>query len=105
VVRDIWSGTQADKKLREIELEHSRVIGDSLAATLTRLWPKAEAGELDTRAFLIAHLGEATLRLAVSVKRAQGDALVAAYKDMAAREFTDIAARARSSTRAKGRRR
>ncbi len=94
VIRDIWSGTQADKQLRVIELAHSREVGELLAAALTRLWPRAEAAEIGTRAFLIAHLGEATLRLAVSVKRREGDALVKAYQDMAAREFTDIAEKA-----------
>lgn len=94
VMRDIWSGTQADKALREIELDHSRVIGGLLAATLSRIWPKLDRKDLEAGAFLLMHLGEATMRLAVSVKRREGDALVAAYQAMAAREFVAIAARA-----------
>jgi hypothetical protein len=33
------------------------------------------------------HLGEATMRLAISVDRAEGDALVETYKPMALRAF------------------
>ena len=34
------------------------------------------------------NLGEATMRLAISVERQEGDALVAAYKQMALRELS-----------------
>lgn len=94
VMRDIWSGVQADKALREIELAHSRAIGDMMAKTLRRLFPGADRDDVAARSFLIMHLGEATMRLAVSVKRKEGDRLVAAYKAMAAREFSDIAKQA-----------
>ena len=42
VMRDIWSGTQADKALREIDLADSRVNGAVLADTLARLRPSEE---------------------------------------------------------------
>ena len=80
VMRDIWSGTQADKALREIELADSRANGAILAEALARLRPAADRAALATSAFLIMQLGEATMRLAISVERAEGDALVAAYK-------------------------
>ncbi len=95
VMRDIWSGAQADKQLREIELDHSRAIGELMAGTLLRLFPRADKADVETRAFLLMHLGEATMRLAVSVKRRQGDALVEAFKNLAARELADIATGAR----------
>lgn len=94
VIRDIWSGAQADGRLRDMELEHSRVIGKMMSKKLLRLFPKAEKEEVEARALLVMHLGEATMRLAVSVKRKEGDRLVAAYKAMAIREFSDIAKRA-----------
>ena len=83
VMRDIWSGTQADKALRDIELADSRANGALLAETLIRLRPRANPATLAASAFLVMHLGEATMRLAISVKRAEGDAVVAAYKRMA----------------------
>ena len=87
VMRDIWSGTQADKALREIELADSQANGAILAEALARLRPAADRAALATSAFLIMQLGEATMRLAISVKRAEGDALVAAYKRLVDREL------------------
>ena len=87
VMRDIWSGTQADKALREIELADSRANGAILAGALARLRPGIDRAVLAASAFLIMQLGEATMRLAISVKRAEGDALVAAYKRLVDREL------------------
>jgi AcrR family transcriptional regulator len=87
VMRDIWSGAQADKALRDIEVADSRANGAVLAKVLARLQPAADRAELATTAFLAMHLGEATMRLAVSVERAEGDALVAAFKRMVLREL------------------
>ena len=87
VMRDIWSGTQADKALREIELADSQANGAILAEALARLRPAADRAALATSAFLIMQLGEATMRLAISVERAEGDALVAAYKRLVDREL------------------
>jgi hypothetical protein len=42
---------------------------------------------MSVTAFLIWQLGEATMRLAVSVDRTEGDRLVAAYTRMALREL------------------
>ena len=86
-MRDIWSGTQADKALRDIDLADSRANGAALAEVLRRLRPAADLAELATSAFLLIHLGEATMRLAISVERAEGDALVAAFKQMMLREL------------------
>jgi AcrR family transcriptional regulator len=88
VMRDIWSGTQADKALRDIDLDDSRQTGAMLATVLERLSPDADRAAIATRAFLIMNLGEATMRLAISVERKEGDALVAAFKQMALRELS-----------------
>jgi len=88
VMRDIWSGTQADKALRDIHLDDSRQTGRLLAAALERVLPAADRAAIATRALLIMNLGEATMRLAISVERQEGDALVAAYKQMALRELS-----------------
>jgi len=87
VIRDVRSATEADKALRDIELADSRANGAVLAAALGRVRPGSDPDELATSAFLIMHLGEATMRLAISLARPEGDALVAAYKRMALAEL------------------
>lgn len=87
VMRDIWSGTQADATLREIELADSRANGAVLADAMARTRPRADRAALENLAFLVMQLGEATMRLAVSVDRRQGDSMVAAYKRMVLREI------------------
>ncbi|MBE1204810.1 TetR/AcrR family transcriptional regulator [Aminobacter carboxidus] len=87
VMRDIWSGTQADKALRDIDLRDSRANGALLAEAWQRVAPASDAAEIKRKAFLIMSLGEATMRLAISVDRGEGDALVADYKAMALREI------------------
>lgn len=87
VMRDIWSGIQADKALQEIERQDSQANGALLADAMARVWPRADRAALENTAFLVMQLGEATMRLAVSVDRRQGDALVAGYKRMVLREI------------------
>jgi AcrR family transcriptional regulator len=87
VMRDIWSGTQADKGLRDIDLADSRANGAVLTDALARLRPETDRAELAVSAFLIMQLGEATMRLAISVGRSEGDALVDAYKQMVLRDI------------------
>lgn len=90
VIRDIWSAVQADGALRIMEVEESRRNGALLAARLKTLRPQANAARIDATALLVMHLGEATMRLAVSVERAEGDVLVEAYKRMAIRELAAL---------------
>jgi AcrR family transcriptional regulator len=87
VIRDVWFGTQADKALRALEMADSRANAEFLVAVLKRLRPDADAVELETTAFLVWQLGEAAVRLAISVDREEGDRLVEAYKRMALREL------------------
>lgn len=87
VMRDVWSGMQADKALREVELAESRLNGALLADAMARVRPDADPKHLERSAFLVMSLGESTMRLAVSVERSEGDALVEAYKRMALREI------------------
>ena len=89
VMRDIWSGTQADKALRDISLADSRINGAVLAAARARVDPKADRDELEASSFLIMQLGEATMRLAISVERQEGDALVEHFKRMVLREMME----------------
>jgi AcrR family transcriptional regulator len=82
VMRDIWSGMQADKQLMALELAESRACGALLGAAMQRVRQDADAKRIASSAFLIWQLGEATMRLAISLDRGEGDALVAAFKRM-----------------------
>lgn len=90
VMRDIWSGIQADPGLRDIDREDSRLNGAVLAGVMARLCPDADRADIDTSAFLVMQLGEATMRLAISVDRPEGDRLVETYKRMALREIAPL---------------
>jgi len=87
VMRDIWSATQADKRLQDIELSASRACGKLLADILVPLRPGADPAEIATSAFLVWQLGEATMRLAISLGAQEGEAVVSAYKRMALGEL------------------
>jgi AcrR family transcriptional regulator len=87
VIRDIWSGTQADKALRALELEDSRASARLLTQALLRVEPQRDAGATEKLAFLVWQLGEAAVRLAVSVEQAEGEAMLETYKRMALREL------------------
>jgi AcrR family transcriptional regulator len=90
VIRDIWSAVQADGALRAMEVEESRRNGALLAERLKALRPLADPARIEATALLVMHLGEAAMRLAISVERSEGDALVGAYKRMAIRELTAL---------------
>ncbi|MHC8354459.1 TetR/AcrR family transcriptional regulator [Pseudomonas sp. LB3P81] len=91
-MRDIWSGMQADKQLMALELQESRIAGGLLADVMLRVYPGSDAGQVQASAFLIWHLGEATMRLAISCEPEEGRGLVEAFKRMSLREITGLAA-------------
>ena len=88
VMRDIWSGMQADKQLAAVELAESRAMGAVLAQAMMRVHPAASPEKVTATAFLIWQLGEATMRLAIALDRAEGDAVVDAYKRMTVHELS-----------------
>jgi AcrR family transcriptional regulator len=87
VMRDIWSGMQADKQLMALQLAESRVCGALLSAAMQRVHPAIDPARLDVAAFLIWELGEATIRLAISVEPDEGRALVDKFKRMTVQEI------------------
>jgi Tetracyclin repressor-like, C-terminal domain len=89
VMRDIWSGTQADKALRDIDLADSRINGAVLAEVRSRIEPKADRAKLEASSFLIMQLGEAAMRLAISVEREEGNILVEHFKRMVLRDMLE----------------
>lgn len=82
VMRDIWSGTQSDNALREIDLADCRANAAMLEDTIMRLRPGADRAAVADTAFLIINLGEAAMRLAISLERDEGDRIVAAFNRM-----------------------
>ncbi len=88
VMRDIWSGTQADKALQELSAAEGDVLAAMLLAVLLRLRPDADGAALATKTRLMMELTEATMRLAISVDRAEGDAFVALFRRIFVRELT-----------------
>jgi hypothetical protein len=86
-MRDIWSGMQADKQLLELELQESRIAGGLLAEAMLRVYPDSDARQVQASAFLIWHLGEATMRLAISCAPEEGQGLVEAFKRMSLLEI------------------
>lgn len=89
VMRDIWSGMQADKQLVALQLAESRVQGALLAQAMRKAHPRIAAKTIDRVAFLVWELGEATVRLAISVDPEEGRALVETYKRMSLREIAE----------------
>ncbi|MGE8149892.1 TetR family transcriptional regulator [Pseudomonas vancouverensis] len=87
VMRDIWSGMQADKQLLQLELEESRVAGKLLAETILRVDPDRDEKQVNESAFLIWQLGESTMRLAITCGPEEGRGLVEAFKRVSLREI------------------
>lgn len=86
-MRDIWSGMQADKQLMDLELQESRIASVFLSDAMLRVYPDSDARQVRESAFLIWHLGEATMRLAISCAPEEGRGLVEAFKRMSLREI------------------
>lgn len=87
VIRDIWSGAQADRGLQDLDFEDNRLNAAVLAEVLIRLHPNADPARLHSTAFLVMHLSGSTMRAAVALPGTDGDALVEAFKSMAIREL------------------
>lgn len=90
VVREVWSGLQADPALREIERQASAACGELLARALARVQPSGL--DRSAIAFLVWHLGEAAVRLALDHPPDEAERLLAAYRQMVdAAVFSDAA--------------
>ncbi|UUX48726.1 TetR family transcriptional regulator [Nisaea acidiphila] len=91
VIRDICSGTEADKTLRDMEIAKSRESGAVLSEALCRVAPGCEPERVAVNCFLIMHLGESTMRLALAAGPGEGRELVEVYKRMALAELRQLA--------------
>jgi AcrR family transcriptional regulator len=92
VTRDIWSGTQSDKALQELDIEDSRENATLFFDALKHLVPKREHARLEAASFLLMQLSGAAVRLAIAVERKQGDRLIAEYRGMMRRELESLLA-------------
>lgn len=90
VTRDIWSGTQSDKALQELDIEDSRENARLFFEALKHLVPKRDHARLETASFLLMQLSGAAVRLAIAVDRKQGDRLIAEYRGMMRRELESL---------------
>ncbi|MEQ8287156.1 TetR/AcrR family transcriptional regulator [Thalassospira sp.] len=91
VICDIWTGTQADKTLRDMELEVSRANAQSLVRTILRLRDNdGDGATFAARCLLIMYAGEATMRLAISVPASEGREIISSYKRMVGRELSEM---------------
>lgn len=88
VMRDVWSGTQADKALVDIDIRNNRENARIVTDALLRVDPGASRDAVEPRAFLVMSLGDATMRLAIAVPPEEGRGLVDTYKRMAILELT-----------------
>ncbi|MEP0709183.1 TetR/AcrR family transcriptional regulator [Parvibaculum sp.] len=92
VTRDIWSGTQSDKTLQELDIEDSRENARIFFDALKHLVPKRNHARLEAAAFLLMQLSGAAVRLAIAVDREEGDRLVEEFRGVMRRELESLLA-------------
>ena len=90
VTRDIWSATQSDKALQELDIEDSRVNAGLFFDAMKPIVPKHNHARLKAASFLLMQLSGAAVRLAIAVDRKEGDRLMMEYRFMIAREFESL---------------
>lgn len=90
VTRDIWSGTQSDKALQELDVEDSRENARIFFEALKHLVPKRNHARLEAASFLLMQLSGAAVRLAIAVERKEGDRLVDEYRGIMRRELESL---------------
>lgn len=90
VTRDIWSATQSDKALQELDIEDSRVNAGLFFDAMKPIVPKHNHARLKAASFLLMQLSGAAVRLAIAVDRKEGDRLMTEYRFMIAREFESL---------------
>lgn len=80
VTRDIWSATQSDKTLQELDIEDGRENGRIFFEALKHLVRKREHKRFEAACFLMMQLTGSAVRLAIAVDREEGDRLMREYR-------------------------
>lgn len=91
VMRDLWSATQADRALQEIDEADIEVLAQLLADRLGRLAPDRATADLVRVARLTMHLIAAAVRHAITLDRAEADRVLATFKRMLPWNLADVA--------------
>ncbi len=90
VTRDIWSATQSDKALQELDIADSRENGRIFFGAMKHLVPRHKHTRLQAASFLLMQLSGAAVRLAIAVDREEGDRLVEEYRLIMRRELESL---------------
>ncbi len=90
VTRDIWSATQSDKTLQELDIADSRENGRIFFEALKHLVPRREHARLQAASFLLMQLSGAAVRLAIAVDRKEGDRLMEEYRRILRAELESL---------------
>ena len=85
-MREIWSGIQADKTLQEIDVADLHNHAALLERVITRLRPDIDRKNLPASALVLMQTLCANVRLAISLERDEGDALLVVTKRVLVRE-------------------
>jgi AcrR family transcriptional regulator len=90
VMRDIWSGLQADPILRAMSAAEGMAIAELVLEAMVRAYPGADREAMAIAATLMMELTEATMRLAIGLPREMGDAVVERFQAILIRELTSF---------------
>ena len=85
-MREVWSGVQADKSLQDIDIADLHNHAALLRRVVSRLNPALDQEALNAPSLALMQTLCANVRLAVSLDRTEGDALIAATKRILVRE-------------------
>jgi AcrR family transcriptional regulator len=85
-MREIWSGTQADKTLQDIDLADIRNHAGLLGDVVSRLRPDVDRARLAASTLALMQALCANVRLAVSLDQEEAEAVLEATKRILARE-------------------
>lgn len=80
VMRDIWAGAQADRLLQDIDEEDCRAHAQLIDTAAARVVETIPARQRQLESTLLSQLINAVVRQAITLPRAQGDALIQAFK-------------------------
>lgn len=86
-MREIWSGTQADKTLQAIDIADVRGHAALLASAVERLALGTDRHQLETVTVVLMQAVAANVRLAVSLEQPEAVAIIAATKRLLTRQI------------------